>query len=329
MKAFVTGGTGFVGTPFVRRLVADGWDVALITRGGTPGTRDDGVRVYRGEVSDPADVAGIAEREGSFDVVFHLAASMAYFGDEAELRRSNVEGTRNVLALAERTGARRFVFASSIEAVGTVDRVPAPADTPCRPVSSYGASKVLAEELIRRESAGRFGHAILRIGNVYASDHSSFIVEIADALVQRTRLLEFLPSFAERRIQPAHNADVTEGLLAAARATAPAATVTLAGEWASMGELFQMCGDALGRIVPQRTPRRGDGFYLKLRTRHLKRRRGMDLITYVMNGEGRRVHRAYDLEHTREAIGFTPRVRLRDGVAECLAWARGAGILEA
>ncbi|MBD0320106.1 MAG: NAD(P)-dependent oxidoreductase, partial [Gemmatimonadetes bacterium] len=226
-------------------------------------------------------------------------------------------------------GARRFVYASSIEAVGTVDRVPAPADTPCRPVSSYGASKVLAEELIRRESEGHFGHAILRIGNVYASDHPSYLLEIAGAILERNRLLEFLPTFAERRIHPAHNLDVTEGLLAAARSDNPAATVTLAGEWASMGELFELCGDALGRIVPPRAARRGDAFFLNVRAKYHRRKRQMDLITYVMTGEGRRVHRAYDLEHTREAIGFTPRVRLRDGVAECIAWARGAGHLEA
>ncbi|HEX8431438.1 MAG TPA: NAD(P)-dependent oxidoreductase [Longimicrobium sp.] len=328
MKAFVTGGTGFVGTPFVRRLVADGWEVAMITRGGEPGTRADGVRVYRGEISDPATVAAIAEREASFDTVFHLAASMAYFGRDEELRHANVEGTRNALALARSTGARRFVYASSIEAVGTVDRVPAPADAPCRPVSSYGRSKVLAEDLIRRESDGHFGHGIVRIGNVYASDHGSFVLEIAEALLTRNRLLEFLPSYADRCIQPAHNADVTEGLLAAARAESPAATATLAGEWVTMGDLFEMCATAMGRIVPPRAERRGDAFYLRVRARYHRRKRQMDLITYLMNGRGRRVHRAYDLEHAREVFGFTPRVQLRTGVAECLAWARGAGMID-
>jgi nucleoside-diphosphate-sugar epimerase len=329
MKAFVTGGTGFVGTPFVRRLVADGWDVALLSRRAAAEPRADGVRAYQGELSDPAALRRVAEREERFDVVFHLGASLAYFARDEDLARANVEGTRNALELARRTGAERFVYASSIEAVGTVDRVPAPADTPCRPVSPYGRSKVLAEALVRRESEGRFGHAILRIGNVYAPDGSSFLVEVAEAILQRNRLLEFLPSYAERCIHPVHTLDVTEGLLAAARSRTPAATATLAGEWASMADLFSLCGAALGRIVPPRRQGRGDALYLKVRARYHRRRRQMDLITYLMTGTGRRVHRAYDLEPAREAFGFAPRVTLRQGVGEALDWARRAGVLEA
>ncbi len=124
MRAFVTGGTGFVGKPFVRRLLADGWDVTLSTRNRAHAEALGDVRVVEGDLADAAAMARAAEGAEPFDVVFHLGAAMNYFGDPETLRVANVEATRNVLDLAIRTGSRKFVYASSIEAVGTVARGP-------------------------------------------------------------------------------------------------------------------------------------------------------------------------------------------------------------
>ena len=321
MRAFVTGGTGFVGKPFVRRLLADGWDVTLITRSRKNAPEGGQVTVYEGDLSDRAVLEEIARKEEAFDVVFHLGASLAYFGDEKELRQANVEGTRNVLDLAVKTRARKFVYASSIEAVGTVEQVPAPHDVPCRPVSSYGRSKVLAEKLVREVSRGHFPSVILRIGNVYASDHFNFFYEIADAILTRNRLWEFLPVYAHHRLQPAYNADVTEGILAAWRTDVKGSeTVTLAGEHASMQEMFEMVAEVLGRKLHPRAPGRGDELFLKIRRHYHEYRKQMDLITYAMAGSGKRVHRAYDLEHTYRTIGFRPAKPLREGVREFIEW---------
>lgn len=321
MRAFVTGGTGFVGKPFVRRLLADGWDVTLSTRNRAHAEALGEVRVVEGDLADAAAMARAAEGAEPFDVVFHLGAAMNYFGDPETLRVANVEATRNVLDLAIRTGSKKFVYASSIEAVGTVAEVPAPHDVPCRPVSTYGASKVLAEGVIREKAAGRFPAVILRIGNVYGTDQFSFLFDVADAILTRNRLLEFLPVYGKRRMQPVHNRDVTEGLLAAARSDVKGVeTVTLAGEHASMEEMFRWSAEALGRTLHPRKPGRGDEIFLKVRHRYHRYRRQMDLITYIMAGRGKRVHRAYDLEHTYRTIGFRPSVPLRQGIHDFLAW---------
>jgi nucleoside-diphosphate-sugar epimerase len=328
VRAFVTGGTGYVGVPFVRRLLDEGWDVTLATRRRDNAARlPEAVSVYEVDLPDTEGMQRIAEGERRFDVVFHLGASLTYFGERGALQRANVQGTRNVLELAARTGSGRFVYASSIEAVGTVEHVPAPPDVPCRPVSEYGRSKVDAEGQVRERAEGRFPYTILRIGNVYDSDQYSFLPEIADAIVLRNRLFEFLPVYADRYLHPVHNRDVSEGLLAAARSESTGVTATLGGEAVTVGEMFQIAADVLGRPLYPRERRKSDELFLRIRSRYHRRRRTMDLITYIMAGRGRRVHRAYDIEHTVRTLGFRPSMPFRQGMMECLQWARESGLL--
>ena len=331
MKALVTGGTGFVGKPFVRRILQEGWQVTLVTRNkkNASGLGNGSLTVCEADVADKESLHRIALSGDRFDAVFHLAASLDYFGDKQELHRINVAGTRNVLDLAIRNSARRFVYASSIEAVGPVRKkdVPASPAQPCRPISPYGEAKVLAEELVMNTARGRFPAVVLRIGNVYGPGHFSFVVEIAEAILNRSRLLEFLPVYGDRYIQPVHNDDVTEGILAAHRCPASSAIVTLAGEYATVSELFHICADTLGKQVKAREKRRMDEVYLRLRCAYHRHRKHMDFITYLMAGPGRRVHRACSVEETQEVLGFCPQVTLRSGIADTLNWATEAGLL--
>ena len=138
MKALVTGGTGLVGKPLVRRLLEEGWHVALLTRDRERARHLDGdnLAVYEGDVSDGEATGRIARGEQRFDAVFHLAASLDYFGDRKELHRTNVQGTHNVLSLAIGTRAQKVVYASSIEAAGPVTKNTIPAAAAARMFSN-------------------------------------------------------------------------------------------------------------------------------------------------------------------------------------------------
>jgi len=147
--AFLTGGTGFVGANLARLLLAEGWTVRALARAGSDRRNLEGLplEIVEGELAD----ANLPRKIGPVDAVFHVAAlySLARADSEA-LLRSNVEGTRNLLAAAQAAGAGRAVYTSSVAAIG-VKRGGIADETyqspPERLIGSYKRSKYLAEQV--------------------------------------------------------------------------------------------------------------------------------------------------------------------------------------
>jgi nucleoside-diphosphate-sugar epimerase len=150
MRMLVTGGTGFVGSHLVRRLLARGHDVTTLDR--SPGLFDAelrslGARMLAGSVTDSADVdRAVAGQE----VVYHLASP---FGDilepDAAYWAIEVEGTRNVLEAARRHGVRRVVHCSTQGVHGIITEPPGDEDSPIAPRDYYCYSKVEGERVVR------------------------------------------------------------------------------------------------------------------------------------------------------------------------------------
>lgn len=94
-----------------------------------------------------------------FDAVIHLAALAHQYGRAAfdrrtEFFRINVEGTRTVVRASRAVGVRRIVFLSSVAAVCSQSEVWVNEQTPCRPNSDYGRSKLEAEHVLASELSG-------------------------------------------------------------------------------------------------------------------------------------------------------------------------------
>lgn len=105
------------------------------------------------------------------DAIVHCGAisgPMMAQGEPLKLVAVNIDATAALLDLARRHGMRRFVFCSSISVYGDVGPATIAEDTPLRPTSVYGATKVACEQLIRGFAAeyGLDGVS-LRIGRVY------------------------------------------------------------------------------------------------------------------------------------------------------------------
>ncbi|KXU90946.1 NAD-dependent dehydratase [Paraburkholderia monticola] len=158
MQIAVSGANGFVGRALCRVLQGGGHRVTALVRG-SPSIVEGAT-----ELVIPDDhFASIARGNpaiGPVDVFVHLAARVHVMQDGAadplaEYRAVNVQGTLDAASAALRGGARRFVFVSSIKALGECEPGrPWREDDPAHPTDPYGVSKLEAE----RELAA-FGRA--------------------------------------------------------------------------------------------------------------------------------------------------------------------------
>jgi len=153
MKAFVTGGTGFVGGAVIRKLLAGGHDVCALVMPGTNTRMLDGLPVER-VIGELSDTAILQKGMNGCEWVFHVAALYAYWGYTWDnFYQSNVEGTRRVMEAAQSSGVKRVVHTSSIASLGIPrDGTPGKEETPVmlkEMLSDYKRSKYLAEEVVR------------------------------------------------------------------------------------------------------------------------------------------------------------------------------------
>lgn len=156
-----------MGSNLVRGLNDRGIEVRVLLRDTSSETALDGLsyETIKGDVLD--DEGHLAQAMDGCDWVFHVAAVADYWRQERELiYRVNVEGTRNMLRAARQAGVRRFVFTSSLAALGIPERAGALLDEAhtfnLAPESfPYGHSKALAEEAIREAAEGGFEAVIV------------------------------------------------------------------------------------------------------------------------------------------------------------------------
>lgn len=332
MRAFVTGGTGVVGRTFLPKLVAAGWDVAALTRdparSGLP--KHERLNYISGDLADATAMGRLFEVPSQYDVVFHLAASLDYFGPLEQLIATNAGGTAAMARFARHVGAKRFVYASSVEAAGAfrIAEIPAPPERTSRPLTAYGASKFVAEKHALDLLRDGITPICLRIGNVYGPGWVNFVIEFAQALISRSALWEYLPLYGNRYWNPVWNDDVADGLIAAAGST-NTGIENLVGQAATVEEMFHFCADAMG--VPFSSGRRklSDWFHVNLRS-HMTRwviGAGGE-FGYLMAPDWPRLHRCCGMEDSARRLGWGPRMPLREGIRQTVLWARSTGLLQ-
>lgn len=171
----MTGGAGFIGSHIVDQYVAAGHEVAVVDNfweegGGKPSNLNAQAQLYRLDITDEEGLKRVFD-EVRPQVVNHQAAqhSVAISTKNPQLdARVNVLGLLNVLTNSTRVGARKIIFASSGATYGTPASLPVDEQTPQRPESPYGITKMVAEHYLRYwQEANGLNFTALRYGNVY------------------------------------------------------------------------------------------------------------------------------------------------------------------
>ena len=194
----VTGGTGFIGRHLVRALLKQGASVAVLSRH-VPVAGVPGYGVIAGDLTRPATLEGLCR---GMDSVFHLggfahALDQPDDRSEAENWQVTVEGTKAIIEQLLKAGVKRFVFFSSVKAMGEGGETRLSETTECRPVTSYGRAKREAEKIVL--DAGRQGlsSTILRLPMVYGPGCKGNLPRMIQAIARRR--FPPLPETANRR----------------------------------------------------------------------------------------------------------------------------------
>jgi len=162
MKVLVTGASGFIGQPLVRRLLASGHTVRALIRRASERELLPGADIEVGDLRDSGAVERVAR---GMEAVVHLAWATGV-ARESSARAVNVEGTRRLLDAARLHEARRFVFVSSISAAR-------------ERMGPYGRTKLEAERLV---TASGLEWVILRPSLVYGPGPAGLFARLERSL---------------------------------------------------------------------------------------------------------------------------------------------------
>ena len=221
LRLAITGGTGFVGSHLIDAALAAGHEVTALTR--RPRPQRTGVTWISGDLGDRPALAQLVDRA---DAVIHVAGLLSA-ADEAAFEEANVAGTLAMLAAATASGARRFVFVSSLAA-----REPQ--------LSMYGASKARAEAIVAQSG---LDWSIVRPPAVYGPGDRETL-----ELFKMAKLgLMLMPP--EGRLSLIHVADLARLLLALAEPAAPSGLTIEPDDGHPGGWTHKSFAAALGQTV--------------------------------------------------------------------------------
>ncbi len=309
MRILVTGGAGFIGSHLVEKLLAAGYDVAIlddfndfydpqIKHANIAAVAKD-VAVHYVDLRDNAAVRNLFHRE-KFQTIAHLAARA---GVRPSIQHpqlyydTNVSGTLHLLDAARVNGLERFIFASSSSVYGISKTVPFSEDQHLsQTISPYAATKIAGEFL-----CSTFSHLYqmrviaLRYFTVYGPRQRPDL-----AIHQFTRRIyagQPIDQFGNGRTRRDYTYidDVIEGTMAALKYDGPLFDIFNLGEseTTQLKDLIAAIENALGK---------------KAKINRLPEQPGDMPLTCA------------DISKARKLLGYNPTTRLRDGLPRFIDW---------
>src|SRR3954452_15726858 len=254
MKAFVTGGTGFIGERLVQRLRDRGDEGVALVRSREKGTKleEMGATLVLGDLSSSDAIRSGVE---GCDSAFHVAAVYKVGIPEKEheaMYDANVRGTERVLDAAFQAGVGRIVYVSTVNVFGntngeTVD------ETYERPgndfVSYYDETKYLSHQVANDRVAKGAPIVMVQPGGVYGpGDHS----EVGNVIDQkRTGKLKAV-AFADKGLNLIHVEDAAAGIILALDKGEVGESYVLGGQIATIRDLVESVAKVTDRKPPKR-----------------------------------------------------------------------------
>lgn len=288
MKVLVTGGSGFIGSHVVEKLLARGVQVRIFDMV-TPPVTGPGIEFYHGSLLDLEAIR--MATDGSIDAVYHLAAIADVkdvFEEPYYSESINVRGTINILEAVRRSTVRRVIYGSTTWVYSDVEQDVVDEGTPLHaPSHLYTATKI-ASEYYCQSYARLYGLecTILRYGIPYgprARDGAVIPIFVRKALAGEP--LTIAGDGAQYR-RFVYVEDLAEGNVMALKSTAKNKIYNLDGtERISIRQIAETIGKVLGDVKINYVPTRpGDFGGKEISSERAKRELGWEPKTSFEEG---------------------------------------------
>lgn len=306
MKIFVTGGAGFIGSNFIRHVLASNRDYSVVNYDKLTYAanlanlktceRDSRYQFVKG---DACDSSAVERAMRGCHAVVHFAAESHVdrsVYEPAPAIETNVTGTLVLLETARKVGIERFVHISTDEVYGDIPEGTATEKSPLQPSSPYSASKA-ASDLLVLSFVRTYGFPALitRSSNNYGP--FQFPEKFLPLMITNALHDKSLPIYGDGLQQRdwLHVEDNCHGILAAL-------------EHGRLGEIYNFAGLEVEENLAM--------------AKRILRAMGKPetLIAFVKDRPGHDRRYALDCRKAEDQLGWKPKVSLEEGLRQAIAW---------
>jgi dTDP-glucose 4,6-dehydratase len=312
MRYLVTGGAGFIGSHFVRRLLSEPTSTTectgltvldKLTYAGTltnleSVSDDPRYRFVRGDICDPALMHEVLP---GHDVVVHFAAESHVdrsIESASPFVTTNVLGTQVLLDAARTAGVGRFVHVSTDEVYGSIDTGSWTERSPLAPNSPYAASKASSDLLVlAHHRTHRLDVVVTRCSNNYG------------------------PHQFPEKVIPLFVSNLIDGR-----------PVPLYGDGGNVRDWLHVDDHCRGIMLALRSGRAGEVYHIgggvELTNKELTSRlldacgAGWDQVEYVQDRKGHDRRYSLAIDKARDELGYQPLTSWDEGLEQTVAWYR-------
>ena len=328
MITAVTGGTGFIGSHLVDHLLEKGHEVRVLVRR-TSNLRwleGKNVQLVEGDIRDASTLEDFIR---DADYVYHIAG-VVKARDRAGYFDGNVKSTENMLEAARRVAPniRRFLYVSSQTAAGPSPSLERPIreDDPPHPITTYGESKIAAENAVRAAGSD-IPWTIVRPPAMFGPRDTEIYIYFQTI----SRGLNSMIGFDDKRLSLLHCDDLVRGMILAAESeNSLGETYFISSEeYYSWPQVGRMTAEIMGkRYFTMRLPH-GLVYMVAGASQFVA---GLQRKPATLNIEkARDITQRYwtcDVSKAKRDLGYSQDVSLEEGIRNTVEWYREHGWLK-